>query len=345
MVTTVGAYYVTVTDSNGCSVTSDTAYVVSSGVKNISVVTNVASPACYGDTVYLFADTNLASVLWNNGATTDSIQVANTAYYFYSGQDMYGCPFYSDTIYFEVFPEIVDSIKLNDLPPYCDVQSVSMQLYHPQYFNAISWNTGDTVNVINVTASGDDYAQMVDTNGCTAYSDTVNIQFLQSIMPLISYSPVPEGDTLCKDEKLFATFDNNIYFNSWQWNNNDTAVTTVFNTNILGMLIVQLNATDSNGCVVQYSDTFVVSVCDGIEELSQFGIKLYPNPATDNFYIEANTIISYLAIHSIDGKVIRAWSNERFFNKNIDVQDLPKGMYFVIIEINKQVYAVKVMKE
>ncbi len=338
-----GMYYVTVTDSNGCSVTSDTAYVMASGIKNVAVTLTGISPSCFQDTVYLISEPNLTSVLWNNGAVTDSLLVTNTAYYFYSGQDIYGCTFYSDTVYFEVFPEIVDSIQLNDLPPYCDVQSVSMQLYHPQYFNTISWNTGDTVNVINVTASGDYYAQMVDTNGCTAYSDTVNIQVLQSVQPQLTYNPAK--DTLCKDEILFVSFNNSINFNSWQWNNGAITDTTSYQAAVLGMLIVQLNATDSNGCVVQYSDTFVVSVCDGIEELSQFGIKLYPNPATDNFYIEANTMISYLAIHSIDGKLIRAWSNERFFNKNIDVQDLPKGMYFVIIEINKQVYAVKVMKE
>ncbi|HCQ29657.1 MAG TPA: hypothetical protein DIU39_05175, partial [Flavobacteriales bacterium] len=96
-----GAYYVTVTDSNGCSVTSDTARVFSSGITSVTITSNGTSPKCYYDSVSLFADANLVSYLWNIGATSSSIQVQNTGYYFYSGQDIYGCTFYSDTTYFE----------------------------------------------------------------------------------------------------------------------------------------------------------------------------------------------------------------------------------------------------
>jgi hypothetical protein len=342
-VTTPGAYYVTVTDSNGCSVTSDTARVYSSGITSVSVSTNGTSPKCYYDSVSLFADSNLVSYLWNTGHNTNALQVQNTGYYFYSGYDIYGCQFSSDTIFFEVYPEIKDSIKLNNLPPYCDVQNVGMQLFHPQYFNSINWNTGDTTVNINVSSSGYYYAQMIDTNGCVSYSDSVNIQFLQSIQPLVSYNPAK--DTLCKDEKLFVTLNNVNSYNNLMWSNGDSLASTVYNASVLGVLIVNLNATDSNGCAVQFADTFVVTICNGIEELSNYGVEMYPNPAREKITIKSNSLISYLAIYNMEGKMVKDFANELFLNKTVDINYLPKGMYFVVIQINKEMYSVKFLKE
>jgi subtilisin family serine protease len=73
-------------------------------------------------------------------------------------------------------------------------------------------------------------------------------------------------------------------------------------------------------------------------------LKLYPNPAKDfvNIYIQGN-VQSKVRISSVTGKTIRLMTLDQESN-NIDVSDLPPGMYFISVEDGEEVVSKKLIK-
>ncbi len=68
----------------------------------------------------------------------------------------------------------------------------------------------------------------------------------------------------------------------------------------------------------------------GVEDnLVAQNLTIYPNPINDILYIDCQAPIDSVSIYSITGSFIKQTSNS-----NINVADLPKGLYFakVIIE-------------
>jgi len=69
---------------------------------------------------------------------------------------------------------------------------------------------------------------------------------------------------------------------------------------------------------------------NGYNESYTFNIKMYPNPATDNFTIELEKNISVtIQLFNINGKLLFEEQFENSYKQNIDISYLPKGLYFV----------------
>jgi hypothetical protein len=83
---------------------------------------------------------------------------------------------------------------------------------------------------------------------------------------------------------------------------------------------------------------------------SQFVINVFPNPATDkiNLKIEGadNTNISVSLVNSVMAKVIeKNWTiNETGFNEEINLKDLPSGIYFLQINFGDYTKTKKIVK-
>ena len=65
---------------------------------------------------------------------------------------------------------------------------------------------------------------------------------------------------------------------------------------------------------------------DGISEISNNSIQIYPNPTSDYIYIE-NIEPQSVSIYSLDGRLIKTVENVNI----IDIRDLDKGMYLINI--------------
>ena len=72
---------------------------------------------------------------------------------------------------------------------------------------------------------------------------------------------------------------------------------------------------------------YFVTEVDGINEISNNGIKVYPNPTSDFIFIE-NIEPQLVTIYSTDGKMIKTIENANI----IDVRDLEKGIYLINID-------------
>ncbi len=89
-------YVLTVTE-NGCNA-YDTVTVTADTNLSALVVANGSTNKCTGDTLVLKTDAAYASVLWSNGATTDSIIVTQNGNFGYEAKNINGCIYISNIV-------------------------------------------------------------------------------------------------------------------------------------------------------------------------------------------------------------------------------------------------------
>lgn len=88
-------------------------------------------------------------------------------------------------------------------------------------------------------------------------------------------------------------------------------------------------------------DDLATDVSDPIEQVE--GIKLYPNPASSNIRIEAETKIEHLQIYSLDGRVVRQLQPKNTA-VNVAISDLNEGMYLIQIRTSNGMTTEKFIK-
>jgi len=101
--------------------------------------------------------------------------------------------------------------------------------------------------------------------------------------------------------------------------------------------------TNSNSCTSDKSNTInvIISSLPGIDEMDR--IIIYPNPTTDNFTVHSPQKSS-IQIIDVRGKIIRtltATANR----SEIDISDLPRGLYVIKIDTEKGFVIRKVIKQ
>ena len=78
----------------------------------------------------------------------------------------------------------------------------------------------------------------------------------------------------------------------------------------------------------------------GIQELTAFNFKLYPNPTANVLNIESEEEIESVKIYSTQGVLVKEASS-----KTIDISTLQTGMYFAQVVINGRSINKKIIKE
>lgn len=169
VVTTSGMYYVTVTDSLGCT-ESDTI--------NVTIINNDIDVDLGNDTtvcscILLDAGNPGATFMWCSGQNYPIINVCVTGTYCVTVSN--GTCIDSDTINIIVNP-----------PPSIDLGTDTIFVTDSLILNAgnpgatYMWSTGDTTISITIVASGQYYVTITDPFGCTA-SDTIYVEIINGI--------------------------------------------------------------------------------------------------------------------------------------------------------------------
>jgi hypothetical protein len=116
--------------------------------------------------------------------------------------------------------------------------------------------------------------------------------------------------------------------------------------NLAGNVTASLLVTSGNNCSSEILKANVVAVnlLTGIDRISPEGISMYPNPATDYFFIgtEKGMIINRVSIFDISGSLVKA---ENGCREKINVSELPKGIYMLKIELDNRVIVKKLVKQ
>lgn len=85
----------------------------------------------------------------------------------------------------------------------------------------------------------------------------------------------------------------------------------------------------SNGCSDAASQSINVEDCAGIEEMADFGLEIYPNPASSVVVIKAGKDVNFSMI-SEDGKIVYPVSSLSMNTETkLEVSHLAKGIYFL----------------
>lgn len=96
-----------------------------------------------------------------------------------------------------------------------------------------------------------------------------------------------------------------------------------------------------------YSDqklpAFNVLTTNTSGELTNSGIRIFPNPASDKLYVEAQDIIQQIELISADGRILRKFQpNTTSFS--FELNGFKTGLFFARIKTPHQIYTEKIIK-
>lgn len=175
--------------------------------------------------------------------------------------------------------------------------------------------------------------------------DTLNLTFNSSgkTLNLGKDTTITDKDSLLLDAGSgFATYN---------WHDNSTLQTLLIDGPKVkaGQFVYFVQTTDSSGC--SYSDSIKVIITStvGIADWNKKNLIIYPTPTKENLQIELPSILrnGEIKIINSEGKVV--WKQQIKDNTksklNIQVSDIPKGLYIIKLETNSEVYKTKMIKE
>lgn len=305
-VTQSGTYYVSVTGPNGIG--SDTIVVNNfpTAVLNITGSNGV----CPGDSTILSASSNFTNFQWNNGVQTQNNTVGIGTFWL-SAMDSNGCVAYDTTNIIQWLNPIISIIGDTNV---CVGQETYIQANTG--FANYQWSNG--LGAANVYLGAGDYTlTVVDSLGCQATSDTIDINEFPTLV--VNISGILGA---CEGETTELTASPN--FMNYQWNN---GVQT--QNNSVGTGTYWVSATDSNGCVDSDTTTIIqwpnpvisligdTNVCTGqetyIEANSGFSFYQWSNGLNDAIvYLGAGvytlTVVDSLGCQATDEVTVIASS-------------------------------------
>lgn len=170
-----GTYWVTVTDSLGCSFVDSTVCNVPSLIGNIS---NTTVPCLVTSTVTVSGGHLPYSYIWSNGATTNVVNVLVSGTYHVTVTDSLGCT-YVGSIVCNV-PGLTGSISASYNP--CQgvaTVTVSGGILPYNYL----WSNGATTSSINIITSGIYHVTVTDSTGCLYTGNIFILDTLPNLAP------------------------------------------------------------------------------------------------------------------------------------------------------------------
>ena len=219
-----------------------------------------------------------------------------------------------------------------------------------------TWNTGDTTDMVMPDTNQTKMycVTITDANGCIANTCITYIpkKGVCDVTANFSYIVDTAGTVYFTD--LSASVNDTII--NWYWGfGNGNSISLMNNPmhqyNPCGVYTVDLTVTTQKGCVDTVFKT--INTCDslitGIKNQQQKQLKaiLYPNPTNGILNIEIDSDLSgevKIQLIDITGKTVLSKQNQANAAHQINLQELPTGVYFVLITSQSTMYSAKVVK-
>lgn len=336
-----GDYSVTVTDASGCIV--EGTFTVNEPEELIANTGSTEETELGDDgTAWVTPQggTPPYTYLWSNGSIDSLITGLIADMYTVTLTDANGC---ADTADVEVSEFICLIISENEVQHVfchdsCDglIFVVPLGGVGPYEYD---WSTGDTANIVFDLCDGLYSVTVTDLgqNGCSAFID---VQILQ---PDSFYLTVDEvvHQTDTSEASIDVTFYGGTppYIPLWLGPNGFLS----FDEDISGLDpgTYVLSLFDSHDCSV----STVVEILDmttGLTVLPEDAVSIYPNPVTTTLHIDTRLTGDYtVGMYSLLGVRSGFWEN----TNEIDVRELPAGMYIVRIDNAEGYYLKRIIIE
>ena len=331
LINQTSTFSVTGIDGNGCSNTDEiTVTIIQAPIVNagndIEICEN-ESP------VVLTANSNQGGLttLWNNGETTQSINITSSGIYVVTMVNNFNCS-NSDTVsvVINTLPilELGDnqSVCSNELPLILTAQTSGIALSY-------LWSTNQTTQEIEVNQSGIYSVSVTNANGCES-SDQVAVQVLQA-------PSVNAGNDLTVCDYDFP-FTLNATGNgaTVEWS---TGATTPF-TSVNQEGTYTVTTTSQNGCAASDSVIITSDPCLAVNE-NNLNITIYPNPTENLLIISRNTNEKVsLIIKSMEGKIITELTTNEF-ETVLSLNQFSTGAYYLTIKSENSEHVRKIIKQ
>lgn len=289
---------------------------------------------CYPDITTIDAGTdtmNLYTYTWSTGETTSSISTGAGGTYSVIKADTSGTCTYNDTI--------VITVAQVDLGPstigYCS-GAIPMLDAGPGGTTYL-WNTNDTTQTITPTNPGAYSVTVIDTNGCLLI-DAVNL--VESI-PVVDLGP---DQTICVYNDITLDAGSHASY-AWSDGSTNQTLNLVGSTLGLGTYNYNVTVTDSVGCTASGSMQLIIDECAGLEELSELGVSIYPNPSNGIFNYNLDKFENaHFTILDVTGKVVSEIDAENQIGE-IDLTHVENGVYIIKVNINEQTHSSRLIKQ
>ena len=247
-----GAYFLTITDQNGCtSAQSNTIAVTANPVPDKPVISVIGSTTfCADRSVTLTAPQNIA-YQWTSGQTTRSLTINQSGNFAVRTRNQFGCT--------SAQSDIV-TVSVNPLPPrpsvtpsgsttFCEGGRVTLNASSPL---DVLWSSGETSMAITVAMSGNYAVQSRDQNGCfSPYSPVISVKVnaLPAAPTILSNRP----PTICEGDRITLRVDGP-YTVFWSTGDSTMSITT----GKAGTYSAKVR--DVNGCVSAQAGTRTVEL-------------------------------------------------------------------------------------
>ena len=322
-----GTYSVTVTDNNGCThvesvtVTEPTA---------ISVTSSVVAPTCNGDsdgsaTLTITGGTPTYTENW--GAANPNALADGT--YSVDITDANGCVQTESVVVTEPAP-ISTAPVVTD--PTCNGYvngSVNLNTTGGTGPYTEDWG-GENPGAIG---AGTYTVNITDANGCTG---TANVTVTEPAVITLTATVGPESETPGDDGSIDITVGGGTGGFTYSWDNGETTE----DISGLDSGFYMVTITDGNGCTLD--STFYVGYSSvGLDDWSNKGFLMYPNPANEEITVQLNGTFNYEIRNDLGQIIFRGVGTEV---ETFDLNGLADGMYFIRIEQENEFLNVKFVK-
>ncbi len=339
-----GSYTVTVIDASGCSKSL------------VAVINNIPGPQpvitvnknllCFGESngvavVTSSGGTAPLAYSWSTTATGATADKLSAGTYSVTVTDANGCMSITSVVLSQS-----SQIKLTttSASPSCAFSNGSAVVFSnggtPSY--TYSWSTGATTNTVSNLAAGIYSVTVTDNNSCFS---TTSIILQTANSPSITTSVTP---TTCgtANGAITPTVTGGTAPYTYSWSNGNTTAT------ITGLQAdtYTLTVTGNQGCKA-ITSAIVNCVTGIVNESNPLFVNIMPNPSNGIFTIDGNfenSDVTVISLTTILGETVMHIDNVHqvgAYKKQVYVEHLPSGIYFLVVQQNNERLVKKIVNQ
>ena len=325
-----GSFSLVVERRSSCGNSSDTLLITVSNGPVPNLGPDVLDCAPVGQV--LDAGPGFASYLWQNGSTSQTLQVTAPGLYWVEVTDAAGCTG-RDSVRVNQFNPPLPQVNLGPDRVLCSNQTFVLDA--GPGFSSYQWHDLSVGQTFTGWLAGTYWVTVSNACGDTD-SDTIVVSFDNN--PLFSLGP---DTTLCPGEPYQLTAPAG--FVSYFWSDSSTANTLV----VTAPGTYWVEVFDANGCY--HRDSIVVDHCNSLLDGSLSGIKVFPNPASERLYISWEDLSQAYEVSLFDplGKQVAKLQPHRAPSGQMELNtaDWARGVYLLQVRSGDTYHIKKVLLE
>jgi hypothetical protein len=335
----VGTYSGTITDTNGCTLSTNAIDITQPAAITLGGLPTVTNVSCNGGSngsvtgVVVVGGTTPYTYLWSNGATTADLTGLAAGTYTGTVTDANGCT-YSPPVPLTITEPAAITASSAVTNVACNGGNngaINITVSGGTTGYTYRWsNSATTEDLIGLTA-GSYTVTITDANSCTAVSASFAVA--QPSVLGVAVSTTPEATTNSGTATANVTGGTAPY--TYTWSNGQTAATATG----LAFGTYTVTIVDANGCSSIGSGNVTYPI--GVQNLTDaYNIALYPNPTTHQSqlnieFVQTKTV--RVEIVDILGRTVADLGEQTTIKANyaINVDNLSEGTYMVRILVNQ----------